>query len=115
MSEEVSVRGLWDGAFQYSSSADIGDHPFKAKLVEKDGEISGLVVEEALSGGQVKAEIHGTLDGRTIMFRKTYLTQSTDYRSAVEYEGSVSADGKIISGTWKLPHDGGTFRMKLAD
>ncbi|WP_271077220.1 hypothetical protein [Aurantiacibacter sp. MUD61] len=115
MPETAEIRGLWNGSFQYSSSADVGDFPFRAKIVEKDGEVSGLIIEDSLSGGTVKAEIKGRLDGRAITFTKTYLTDKEHYTASVEYAGQVSADGNAMSGTWKLPHDGGTFRMTRSD
>ncbi|MBH5323223.1 hypothetical protein [Aurantiacibacter sediminis] len=115
MSERAEIRGLWNGSFQYSSSADVGDFPFKAKIVEKDGDVSGLIIEDSLSGGTVKAEIKGRLDGRAISFTKTYLTEKDHYAHAVQYEGQISADGTAISGTWRLPHDGGTFSMIRSD
>lgn len=112
MADAIDIRGLWEGAFQYTSSADAGDFPFKAKFIQKDGAISGLIMEDNVAhGGMVKAEIEGTLSGQSLRFTKSYLHASDQYKNAVEYEGTVNADGSEISGTWKLPHDGGTFAM----
>ena len=112
MPDPIDIRGLWEGAFQYTSSADAGDFPFKAKIIQKDGAISGLIMEDNVAhGGTVKAEIEGTLSGQTVRFTKTYLHASEQYRNAVEYSGMINAEGSEISGIWKLPHDGGTFVM----
>ncbi|APE26941.1 hypothetical protein [Aurantiacibacter gangjinensis] len=112
MSDQSSIKGLWTGSFQYFSSPDAGDHPFKAKIFERDGVLSGMVIEEhEMALQSVRAEIKGSREGRRITFTKTYLESSEIYKSAVEYAGEIAADGDTITGTWKLPHDGGPFTM----
>lgn len=112
MDETVSIKGLWEGHFEYFSSPDTGSHPFKAKIFDKDGEISGLVIEEhSLSFEQVRSQISGKREGRSVTFTKQYLEADEMHKAIIEYAGEVSQDGSQITGTWKLPHDGGPFTM----
>ncbi|MDE1466149.1 hypothetical protein [Aurantiacibacter sp. D1-12] len=114
MTDAVSVKGMWEGAYQYSSSSDVGDFPFKARLTENDGKVSGLVVEEDLNQGTgtIRAQIEGTIEGRVIRFTKTYIEASNTYARPVEYDCEVNTEGDRITGTWRLPDDGGTFSMR---
>lgn len=116
MSEDLTIKGMWEGAYQYSSSSDVGDFPFKARFTESDGKISGLVVEEDLNQGKgtIRAETEGTINGRAIQFTKRYIQADETYGRPVEYAGELSADGSRITGTWRLPDDGGTFTMTRA-
>ena len=115
MSDTCEVRGLWKGSYRYSAAEDIGASPFKAKLVSKDGQLSGMVVEPHLHGnGEVKAKIEGTQDGATIRFEKRYLHDHEDYSRVIDYEGQIAADGATISGTWRHSDSSGTFEMSQA-
>jgi len=115
MTDTLDINGMWEGSFEYSSSLDVGEFRFKARLKNSDGTISGIILEDHLSGsGQVKSTVEGECDGKAIRFTKQYLESSSEYKSQVEYEGQLSASGDVISGTWKLPHDSGTFSMTKA-
>lgn len=113
MQEANDVKGMWEGSFQYSSSLDVGEFHFKARLTSKDGAVSGIIIEDHMTAsGDVKSKVEGVVEGNALRFTKQYLEASHEYKSAVEYEGELSASGNVISGTWKLPHDSGTFTMK---
>ena len=116
MTERISIKGMWEGAYQYSSSSDVGDFPFKLRLTESDGKVTGLVVEEDLNQGRgtIRAEIEGTLQGRALQFTKRYVDAGETYGRPVEYRGEVGTGGDRITGTWQLPDDGGTFTMQRA-
>ncbi len=116
MTDASDLKGLWQGSYSYSSSAEIGETPFKARLGGKDDALTGLITEKHLhNDGQIKAQIEGSFDGETLRFTKQYIASGTAYSRPVQYEGMLSADGRTISGTWVLPDDGGVFVMRRFD
>jgi len=112
MGDAADLKGLWQGSYSYSSSAEIGETQFKARLGGKDGALTGLMTESHLhKEGQIKAQIEGVFERGIIRFTKQYVEAGTEYSRPVQYEGALSADGQSISGTWVLPDDSGTFVM----
>ena len=106
------IKGMWQGHYSYSASAEIGEIPFKARLSVADGVLTGLIIEgHNVTGLPVKAEAEGTFDGTTARWVKRYTDTSGGYTRPVEYVGMLSADGTTLSGTWTLPDDSGTFSM----
>jgi len=106
------LKGLWSGYYRYSSSSDVGDTPFKARLSVSDGKLTGMIVENHHTTGRaMKSEIEGDAVDRTLRFTKRYVDGGSEYGRPVEYVGELSADGSNISGTWTLPDDAGTFSM----
>lgn len=107
------LKGLWNGSFRYSASAEIGATEFKARIGVTGDQVSGLIVEEhVVHAGQAKSEIVGTFDGQTLRFTKRYIDENEAYGRPVEYEGTMAADRQSIAGTWALPDDSGTFTME---
>ena len=116
MSDVITLKGLWSGSFRYSASDDLGEFPFKAKLVAKGSELTGLVIEPHLYGiGDVKAEITGSIEGAAIRFEKRYLSDLEDYSRVIYYEGQIDPDGRRITGTWSHSDNSGTFKMSQPD
>ncbi len=114
MVQASDLNGLWNGQFSYFASEDIGHWPFKARLVGKEGRLSGVVIEPHVNGtGEVKADLEGTFEGSKVSFVKRYQSTSDEYARAVSYEGQVSADGKTIAGTWTHSDSSGPFEMML--
>lgn len=112
MSDVMSVKGNWVGTYRYSSSPDAGDFHFKARITQKGDVLTGVILEENLHGrGRTQADIAGKVDGRSMQFSKDYRKTGEEYRFTVDYSGDISRDGMRVSGTWKLPHDSGTFSM----
>ncbi len=117
MSDDLSsIKGMWEGTYQYSSSSDVGEFPFRLRLTENEGHVSGLAVEEDINQGTgtIRAEIEGAIDGRAVRFTKRYVKAGDVYARPVEYEGQLNAEGDRISGVWRLPDDSGTFTMARA-
>lgn len=114
MSDLVDIKGMWEGSYSYSSTVELGATDFKARLSVNDaGDVTGLVIEEDVRGmGQIKAELSGTIEGRTIRLTKRYVDGGEEYNRLVEYEGTIAVDGQLIEGLWKLPDDSGTFSMR---
>ncbi len=112
MADADSLKGMWNGSFRYSATAEIGETEFKARFTISNGAVTGLIVEDhVVRQGQVKAEIEGTFDGRILHFTKRYIDDGNEYTRPVKYEGTMAADGQSIEGTWTLPDDSGTFVM----
>ncbi len=112
MVQASDLNGLWTGQFSYFASEDLGQWPFKARLVGKEGRLSGLVIEPHVHGnGEVKADLEGTIEGSKVSFVKRYQSTSNDYTRPVSYEGQVSEDGKTIAGTWTHSDSSGPFEM----
>lgn len=115
MSDTLTLKGLWSGSFRYDASDDLGGYPFKAKMLARQGEVSGLVIEPHMHGtGEVKADIKGVLDGTSLRFEKRYRSDLEDYSRVVRYEGQISADRRRIAGTWRHSDNSGSFEMMLA-
>ncbi len=114
--EAPDINGRWSGVFRYYASQDLGEWPFKARLVVKDSRLSGIVLEPHITGvGEVKAEIVGTFDGRSAEFTKRYLSDLEDYSREVHYEGTLADDGRSIAGAWKHSANSGEFEMQKVD
>lgn len=112
MSDTVNISGNWHGNYRYSASPDAGDFRFQARFSQKEGVLTGVIMEEnPLHIGRAQADIKGSVNGQTVHFIKTYRNCGETYRFAIDYRGHVSDDATRISGTWELPHDSGTFDM----
>ncbi|MEP3421730.1 MAG: hypothetical protein ABJN35_08355 [Erythrobacter sp.] len=113
MTDATDLKGLWQGSYSYSSSAEIGETPFKARFGGQGNTLSGLIMEVHFNtGDQVKAEIEGAIENDIVRFTKQYVGAGSEYKRVVHYEGQLSPDGGSISGTWSLPDDSGTFVMQ---
>ncbi|WP_299193779.1 hypothetical protein [uncultured Erythrobacter sp.] len=114
MSDTLTLKGLWSGSFRYDASDDLGGYPFKAKMVARQGALSGLVIEPHLLGtGEVKADIEGVIEGSELRFEKRYRSDLEDYGRVVHYEGHIAPDGRRITGTWRHSENRGIFEMSL--
>ena len=113
MSKREALTGRWEGSFRYSAAPENGDFPFKARLSEKGGVLTGLTVEELPSDmGLIKADITGSVAGDIVTFEKTYIGLIEQEGIVILYEGNLSAAGDRITGTWTRPDDRGTFAME---
>ncbi len=116
MRDAIDIKGLWNGSYRYSASEEIGATPFKARLAYSDGVLSGVILEVHLhKDSDIRAKIEGIFDGKRVQFTKQYLEAGLEYQRAVEYQGEVDEDGCMITGTWSLPDDSGTFEMRRAE
>jgi hypothetical protein len=109
-----NIAGKWRGHYQYRGVPDLGSG-FNAFFSETSGQIDGTIVDDFAPG---EASITGAFSFPSVHFTKVYLTpiqeyivdqqaeKTTVYRSSyaepIEYEGSMSADGKNMSGTWTI-------------
>lgn len=64
-------------------------------FIEKDGALQGNILDDGDLG---EADVNGTFRYPIVIFLKRYKAAGNP---PINYEGSMSADGNTISGTWK--------------
>ncbi len=94
MSNKHNVNGSWLGNFYYSSFAQ--PFGFEAVFMEVNGSIEGSILDDGNLG---EAYIFGTFSDPLLSFTKKYRNSTLH---AVVYEGSLSDEGKKLSGTWRI-------------
>jgi hypothetical protein len=109
---DASLSGLWQGRFSYPRGH--GPEFFTATLLETPEWLSGSTQETAQFGRDKRKTLYATLlgrrEGRAVTFRKTYESETRSH--AVDYNGTLSADGLEIEGTWTVPRSwSGKFLM----
>lgn len=107
----LSGTSMWSGQYGYSTGQ--AAVPFTLTLhAAADGSFTGLTTEPATFGNgssrALVADVSGSMNGRRIYFKKTY-DGSGGQSHTVEYNGTLSPDGHIMSGTWKLDTLSGSF------
>jgi hypothetical protein len=100
------------GSFSYP--ADLGPTtPFLARIEDRDGALSGDIMEPNTIGGsseQLQSFLSGSRQGSAIDFTKVY-DGSSDAAHAVDYVGRLSGDDMMITGVWSLADLDGPFEM----
>jgi hypothetical protein len=112
MPANLNIGGLWLGSFAYPGGAG-PTTPFLAKIEDRDGALSGTIVEPnhiGLSSDSLEALLSGSRQGSSVDFTKVY-DGASDAAHAVDYVGRLSADGNTISGVWSLADVDGSFEM----
>jgi hypothetical protein len=108
----LDLSGGWTGEYAYPGGIE-PTTPFAALIEDRDGVLSGSIVEPNLfgpSGGHLGAVIHGYRQESAVDFVKTY-DGASDAAHAVDYVGRLSEDGCTISGVWSVADLDGTFEM----
>lgn len=104
-SENYSIAGGWLGTYYYRG-ADSWQEPtrFEATFAIKadQSQFSGTILDDGPLG---EADVEGTQRGRNVHFTKRYRVEN-DYK--IRYEGTMSEDGKVITGKWIVRGSGGT-------
>ena len=112
MGAREDLNGLWEGSFSYFASEDIGETRFKARIKIVEGQLSGITVEsDFMSGGDLKADIKGTVEGDKVTFVKRYMREGPDYARPVTYEGRLESDNRMLAGSWTHSDGSGPFEM----
>jgi hypothetical protein len=110
----ASLIGEWRGAYAYTDTNP--PVPFSLALSQSGKVISGRSTELATFGqGPTRylyATISGAADGQTVAFTKTY-DGTGGQNHSVQYTGTLSEDGSVISGSWTLGAATGTWRVIL--
>lgn len=114
-----SIAGEWRGFYDYHHRPDTGSG-FNAFFTETSGRIEGTIVDDFAPG---KATLTGSFVFPSVLFTKIYLKTGHQevervgdgvsivrtFLRPVEYEGSMSEDGKSMSGKWFISsYDGVT-------
>jgi hypothetical protein len=110
----LKIAGTWRGHYQVPALPE-HDSTFTAFISEMDGQIEGAIEDDCQLG---QATFTGTFSYPAVRFTKIYLGEgrihdvvrrgnknvvvSSIYGPPVEYEGTMSNDGKEMSGTWLI-------------
>lgn len=87
----ADVNGIWLGTYwQYGVPTR-----FEMTLLQGKNTMSGNILDDSSLG---EATVTGEVTGRTITFRKCYMSGS---RHCVDYSGKVSTDEQLMQGTWQ--------------
>jgi hypothetical protein len=107
---QSDLSGEWEGV--YFSGGQVA--PFSAMLVQDGDGVFGSMTEPAVFGdGQsafLLSDVMGTVRGARITFEKTYNGVGGQTHT-VRYQGTISRDGRRITGTWTLEGMSDRFEM----
>lgn len=113
------ISGEWRGHYTYKHRPDDGDG-FALFIIENSGTIEGKAIDD---NGPGPARLSGSFAFPSVVFTKVYEKPGTThevekvgdktivriglYGPPVEYEGSMTEDGKTMSGNWVINGDRG--------
>ena len=108
------IAGTWRGHYQVPHFPQ-HDSSFTAFISENGGTIDGAIEDDCQLG---EATLTGTFSFPTVQFTKVYLNQgqikdvvkrgnknvivTSIFGPPVEYQGTMSGDGKEMNGTWTI-------------
>ena len=110
MGGEANISGLWMGSYSYPWGGSV---PFLARIEDRDGALSGTIIEPntmGVSSDSLEAILSGSRHGSAVDFTKAY-DGASDAAHAVDYVGRLSGDGNSITGVWSLADADGSFEM----
>lgn len=93
-SNDHSISGTWLGNYYYDRVAD--PHGFEAVFVQSGTQVEGSILDDGQLG---EAHVNGSFVSGQLKFCKIYNGAA---RNPVHYEGTMSEDGKSISGRWQI-------------
>lgn len=88
----ADLSGTWLGTYWQNGLPT----RFEATLMQSGNTLTGSILDDSYLGD---AQISGTILGRGLSFTKRYLTTSP---TVVHYTGTVSDDGDLIQGQWRI-------------
>ncbi len=91
-----SLSGCWYGNYYYASAGD-KPYAFETVFIESEGSVTGNILDLGVHG---EAGVTGSFTYPTLSFTKVYYKGG---RSNVVYDGTMSEDGKSLSGHWQIP------------
>ncbi len=108
------IAGTWRGHYQIPHFPQ-HDSTFTAFISENGGQIEGAIEDDCQLG---EATLTGSFSFPSVQFTKVYLNQgridevvkrgdkmvivSSVYGPPIEYQGTMTGDGKEMSGTWTI-------------
>jgi hypothetical protein len=109
--------GSWKGEFRYNGDA-LPPVEVTGTLKQEGDDIAGHLSESNWSeagAAPLESDIKGTIDGEgKLKFSKTYDGKGGQSHT-VRYEGTLSEDGKTISGRWNYSNASGPFTFEKSD
>ena len=110
-SQNHSITGGWLGTYHYRGF--LASNPpvrFEATLTAADaGRFAGTILDD---GGGGEARATGVQTGSQVVFTKVYTGPRHGYVHPVEYEGTLSGDGKTMRGTWHIQAARGVWEAR---
>jgi hypothetical protein len=116
------IAGKWRGHYQVPHFPQ-HDSTFTAYISENGSSIEGAIEDDCQLG---EATLTGSFSFPSVQFTKVYLNQgriddvvkrgnktmivSSFYGPPVEYQGTMTDDGKEMSGTWTISSDNANAR-----
>ncbi|SFR80044.1 hypothetical protein [Sphingomonas jatrophae] len=110
--DRMNLTGAWFGSFSYLGTTQ-ADVSFIATIEEVAGLVTGETSEHTDVAGlqvELKAILRGSREGADVSFIKAY-DGAGMAAHAVEYRGTLSDDGKRVSGAWEMEGVMGGFEM----
>ncbi len=112
----AQLSSRWQGSYSYPNNNPVV--PFNLELQVNGSAFNGRTTEPATFGKgsspNLYGNVRGNIQGSSVSFVKTY-DGTNGVNHSVQYEGSVSADGSTMSGTWRVKDFSGGFRMTALD
>ena len=111
---EHSVAGGWLGTYYYDRKAATEPARFEATFsaMARTGRFDGKILDDSALG-EARA-LEGQQSGDSVSFAKVYIKPPRGHAVApVQYEGTLSEDGKRITGTWRLEYNHPTKRRAV--
>jgi hypothetical protein len=115
-----TMKGLWEGHYTYNKKSIQEKIGFDKTLFKinierfENNKFSGSVEDDTTTGGTPgRGEITGNLNGDKVTFiknmpvqvvfnRKGVIIDQNKKQRPIYYNGQISNDGNIITGTWKF-------------
>ena len=107
--EAQDIANTWTGYYHYNDGRQ--PVPFRMTLRFTGNSFRGRVTEPATFGtgaSMLSADVVGTITDGKVVFTKTY-DGTGGQTHPVQYYGTLSADGRQISGGWLIETMSGTF------
>lgn len=107
--QSQDLARAWTGYYHYNDGRQ--PVPFRMTLQFDGSKFRGRVTEPATFGtgaSMLSADVVGTITGDKVTFTKTY-DGTGGQTHPVQYYGTLSADGRQISGGWLIETMSGTF------
>ena len=109
-----NLTGHWSGEFSYPRHSG-PTTPFLATIEDRGGRLSGTIIEPDIVTGapSIEASLVGLRHGSSLDFTKSYRPPAPlGYETPVDYVGSISEDGNLVTGVWSLLELDGSFEMR---
>lgn len=93
-----SISGSWTGTYFYLG--DASPCGFEVVFLEQNGLLDGNILDDSGGGANLgEAILSGTFSYPSVAFKKIYRNNGLD---PIDYRGTMSEDGKMLSGTWVI-------------